>query len=310
MEKMCRPWKLGDKHILECHDLSCGLLGIINITPDSFSDRDGICPDIEDLLECAKEIYTCDARFCDTLRISHVSSSFGQFIPYCHHAIIDVGAESTRPGAVPIDVETEKKRLLPFLKRLRKELPDAIISVDTRKAIVAKFALSNGADIINDVSGLSDPEMVYVLNAYNAGYILTNNTPYTDANTLNKWFEDKLNFLVRSGLSEQNVAFDPGIGFGKTGEESWSIIKDLHKIYCNDPKRPLCLGMSRKSFLDNKIGIPMKLRDYATSALIYRVFPNVSFLRVHNIGAAVVSLAVAETLYREDFAYSDGNIYK
>ena len=210
------------------------LLGIVNITPDSFSDGGTYSP-VEHGLLLAKQ----GAR------------------------VLDLGAESTRPGAAEVAADVELKRLMPVLTELRKLLPDVPLSVDTRKAAVAEAALAAGAAWINDVSGgVFDPAVMQIAARYNAVYIVGHSrgtpadmltdkyTEYPDgviAHVLDFWHMQAEKALA-GGIKAENIIVDPGFGFAKLRETNMEMAERFDELVANQPYR-ICAGVSRKRFL-------------------------------------------------------------
>lgn len=252
------------------------LMGIVNVTPDSFSDggrsREASIRHALQLLEDGADI-------------------------------LDIGGESTRPGAAEVPVAEELERVIPVLTELRKLRPDCRISVDTRKAAVAEAALAAGAEIVNDVSGLScDPRMAAVAAEYDAAVILghTRGTPqemmercsYADVvREVVSELKAAAAFAVKSGVKPEKLWFDPGIGFAKTAEQSWSLLRHLPEFAALGP---LVIGHSRKSFLGYPAGMD---REFASAAVtMYLRMQHVSVVRVHDVRAARIMFEVAEKL--------------
>ena len=237
------------------------LVGILNITPDSFSDG-GL-------------YFNCD----DAIRQMYKLIEDGA-------DIIDIGAESTRPYSIPVESSEQIDRLKPLLKNISDiEIP---ISVDTRNAEVADFVLNNGAQIINDVSGLnSDPKMLDVISRYNAKIIIQHSTSraenivqYEDVvESVYNFFLSKINLAKEKGVVD--IIIDPGIGFGKTKENCFEILDRIKEFYSLN--LPIMLGVSRKTFL----GVSDSnndLKDAFTLAISYPLMKNkVDYLRVHNV---------------------------
>lgn len=265
-----RPLGVGDDY---------GIMGILNITPDSFSDG-GQCPDA--LAACARvqELWTAGAH------------------------VIDIGAESTRPGAVPVPPEVEQARLLPVLEALATHCPQVVLSVDTRNGDTARLALERGAVIINDVSGLRhDPAMLEILAHYRPGYVLMHSkgepvtmqtAPHYDDVVVDvqRCFEVGLRKLIRAGLPEDRIALDPGIGFGKTPDHNLRIIQHLPELMRFG--RPLVVGVSRKSLFAKILNLPVHARDNATAtacALLYE--RGAQWHRVHDVAVTREALELA-----------------
>lgn len=228
------------------------IMGILNTTPDSFSDG-GQHHDLDAALAHAHQMIAEGAD------------------------IIDIGGESTRPGAPSVSAEEEMQRVLPVIRALRAEW-QGFISIDTSKSIVAAAALEAGADIVNDVTGLQgDAAMVDVCRTFQAGLVIMHmqGTPrtmqlspaYDDVvREVRDFFEQRLSELSAVGIDPETLCFDPGIGFGKTVEHNWTLIQRLPELRVHD--RPLLLGVSRKSFIGARLGsTEMEDRHWPTVAL-------------------------------------------
>ena len=273
------PWKIAD----EIFDLSTRglIMGVLNVTPDSFSDGGRFFQAPQALAEARKMI----ANGAN---------------------IIDVGGESTRPGAEPVDVTEEKRRVIPIIEELAGE---ALISIDTSKAEVAAAALDAGAKIVNDVTaGRGDDAMWPLLAKRGAAFIIVHmkGTPptmqrapfYRDVVVeVADFFRQQYACAVKFGLDPMTLAFDPGIGFGKTLEHNLSLLKDLPRLRIND--RPIVVGVSRKSFLGKISGHNGSIHN--------RLLPTIAFtsllrmngadvLRVHDVEENVEALRVADAL--------------
>jgi dihydropteroate synthase len=220
--------------------------------------------------------------------------------------IIDIGGESTRPGAEPVDVGEEKRRVIPVVKELAGE---ALVSIDTSKAEVAAAALDAGAKMVNDVTGgRGDEAMWPLLAARNAGFIIMHmqGTPRTMQRApsygdvvaeVADFFRQQYDCAIKFGVDPMTLAFDPGIGFGKTLEHNLSLLKNLPRLRVHD--RPLVIGVSRKAFLGKISGHNGSIR--------HRLLPTVAFtsvlrmngadvLRVHDVEENVEALRVADAL--------------
>ncbi len=228
------------------------VMGILNTTPDSFSDGGDHLPP-EAALARARRMIGEGAE------------------------IIDIGGESTRPGAPEVPAEDELARVIPVIEALRAEW-DGFISIDTTKAGVARAALAAGADIVNDVSGLrQDPEMSEVCRASGCGVVVMHmlGTPrtmqldprYDDVvEDVASFFRERLATLTHLGLDPDTLCFDPGIGFGKTLEHNLRLLDRLPALA--PAGRPLLLGISRKSFIGRVLGLEAPTsRDGGTAAL-------------------------------------------
>lgn len=238
------------------------VMGILNVTPDSFSDG-GDFDNIENALSHAREM------------INHGVD------------IIDVGGESTRPTHTPVDEIEELKRVVPVIKALRKEFINIPISIDTYKAEVAKQAIEAGANMINDVWGFKkDKNMASIAAKYDVPCCIMHNR--TDTNYENL-IEDVLNDLkesieiaINAGVKKENIILDPGIGFAKNYEENLEIMNKLEKL--NDLGYPWLLGTSRKSMIGNTLNLPPKERLEGTLATTtLGIIKGCDFVRVHDI---------------------------
>ena len=255
------------------------IMGILNVTPDSFSDG-GHFAAHDAALAHAREMISEGA------------------------AIIDIGGESTRPGALPVDADEEIRRTIPVIKSLRAEW-DGLISIDTMKASVAEAALEAGADIVNDVSGLTaDPEMAAVCAASDCGIVIMHmrgtpadmqdNPSYSDVVAeVRGFFDERLETLEKLGISPTRLCFDPGIGFGKTLEHNLALLRHIDEL---TPGFPLLLGVSRKSLIAKLTGAELPAdRDAATFALTAMArTKGIMLHRVHDVKGNLAALRVAE----------------
>ncbi|OQX94786.1 dihydropteroate synthase [candidate division KSB1 bacterium 4572_119] len=207
--------------------------------------------------------------------------------------IIDIGAESTRPGADPVPKQEELDRLIPIIEFLKKEV-DIPVSVDTYKSDVAEEALKNGANIINDISGLRfDPEMKNVLAKYNVPVILMHikgepknmqtNPEYENLmDEIYEYLADSINLAETAGIKKENIVVDPGIGFGKRLMDNYEIIKRLSEF--NSLGCPVLIGPSRKSFIGKVLDLPPQQRLEGTAAAITVAIQNgAHIIRVHDV---------------------------
>ena len=241
-------------------------MGIVNVTPDSFSDG---------------------GRFLESsAAVDHALRLIAEGAD-----IIDLGGESTRPGSEGISAEEELQRLLPVLRQLRRCRPDVPISVDTSKADVAREVLTAGADIINDVSGLSDPEMITVIRETKAGYCLMHtqgipktmqdNPQYEDVvDTVFGFLKKRREMLIDSGITPETIAVDPGLGFGKTSEHNWQLIENITCFH--HLGAPILVGHSRKRFIAERFANREAGTQLVSQQLIDR---GVHILRVHEVKA-------------------------
>lgn len=253
------------------------IMGILNVTPDSFSDGG----DFNEIEKAVKRALKMKEEGAD---------------------IIDIGAESTRPGSEEVDEETEIQRLKPFLSEISK-VGDFLISVDTYKAKVAEMALDNGAKIINDVWGLQrDRDMANIAADRNCPIIAMHNQIGTAYNkdiieSIKDFFSVTLEIAYKAGIKEQNIILDPGIGFGKTPEQNIEVMGRLNEL--KDFKKPILLGASRKSMLGKILDLPPKERLEGTIATtVIGIMQGVDIVRVHDVKENLRASMVADAIYR------------
>lgn len=246
------------------------IMGIVNITPDSFSDG-GKYNDVDAAYNHACALISDGAD------------------------IIDIGGESTRPYAQKISVEEEIDRVIPLIKKIRSEFPDIPLSIDTRNSQTAKLALEAGVDIINDVSaGEWDAEMKNIAREFDAPFILNHskgtpenmqdNPVYKDIkDEIFNYFYAKISELIEYGLNKSKLIIDPGIGFGKTKEQNFELLKNISEL--KSLGFPILVGHSRKNFLKKSIGADdIETLDKATNVLsTHLINSGVNILRVHNV---------------------------
>ena len=258
------------------------IMGILNVTPDSFSDG-GKFADTQSAIAQAEDLISAGAD------------------------ILDVGGESTRPFADPVSTEEELGRVIPVIEAVRQNhsIP---ISIDTTKAAVARKALKAGANIINDVSALNkDPEMIKVVQQTSVPVIIMHmqGTPtdmqiqpvYSDVVAeITGFFTERVAWITGKGVDRNRLIIDPGIGFGKTLQHNLSILKHLDKF--SSLNLPLLLGHSRKRFLGTITGIPAEAeRDMATAVVTALCAnKNVSIVRVHDVAATRQALLIAKAV--------------
>ena len=253
------------------------LMGIVNVTPDSFSDG-GKFFSPETAARHAKKLVDDGAD------------------------ILDIGAESTRPDAVPVTAEEEFARLkevLPALKNLA--VP---ISVDTYKPEVAAKALELGADIVNDVHGLEDMRMIDVAKKFDAPVVAVHSEKCSDGDIvadMQKFFRRTIAHCQSRNFDAAKIIFDPGIGFGKSHEESLTLLRRLDELKTLDGRElPLMLGVSRKSFIGWATGLALDDRDAATGALcVLAATKGVDIVRVHNVELIHQMCLIADKLFKE-----------
>lgn len=241
------------------------VMGILNVTPDSFSDGgDYVDPDLA--VQRAIEIQNLGAD------------------------IVDIGAQSTKPGAVQISVDEELRRLLPVLSGLKGKL-HIPISVDTFYPKVAAKALEFGADIINDVTGFKDEEMFNVVRGSDCGIVIMHD--FGEPNTIVPFFAQRIEKAEKIGINPSRICFDIGIGFGKSYEENLFILANLPKFRLNN--NALLVGVSRKRVIGYSCGNPpFKERLPGTiAANSIALFDGADIVRVHDVAEAVQATQVA-----------------
>jgi len=264
------------------------IVGALNVTPDSFSDggrfvREGSSVNIEAAVEAARGLARDGAH------------------------VIDIGGESTRPGAVPVPVDREIARTARVVEAVAKAV-DAPISIDTRKAAVAEAALGSGARIVNDVSGLAfDSELAGVVARAGAVLILGHARGTPETMQRDPRYGDVLSEVAQelaasiaqacaAGLSERQLVVDPGIGFGKRLEDNLALLARLGELR-ERLRLPLLVGPSRKSFLGAITGEPAPRRDEATwAACAVAVFAGADAVRVHDVAGAARAVKIGRAI--------------
>ncbi len=258
------------------------IMGILNVTPDSFSDG-GLWNDPARAIARAAEMLEEGAE------------------------ILDVGGESTRPGAAPVDPEEETRRVVPVIRAIRREFPRARISVDTRRAAVAAAALEAGADLVNDVSALGDPGMAGVVARAGCPVILMHMRGTPDRMQDDTSYEDLLGEIaghlaerrdraLAAGIAGDRILLDPGIGFGKSFAGNEEILRLLQGLTVLGA--PLVLGVSRKRFLGARTGVsvPAERVPASLAAGVAAAFRGAAILRVHDVAATRQAIAIADVL--------------
>jgi len=273
-------WKVGGRIVnLSRHGM---IMGVLNVTPDSFSDEG--------------EFFSLDKAVARALEIAAEGAQ-----------IVDVGGESTRPGADPVDVKEELRRVIPIIEKLRAKI-DVFISIDTSKSEVAKAALDAGAAIINDVTGGGGDEKMLPLAAQrNAALIIMHMqgnprnmqiAPHYDdvVSEVADFFLQQYARALECGIDPMAIAFDPGIGFGKTLEHNLKLIGNFGALRVEE--RPLVVGVSRKAFLGKLVGSSdMSDRLVPTVALTSLLRSRgANIIRVHDVKENVDALGVTEAV--------------
>ncbi len=239
------------------------IMGIINVTPDSFSG-DGLAGRLDAIVSLAREMVMAGAD------------------------LIDVGGESTRPGHVPITAEEELRRVLPAVEALAPEI-DVPISIDTSKAVVAEAALRAGARIVNDVRGFTcDPELALVAARSGVPVIIMHDSKISDADRLipdiTRELCRRIEHALASGIPWKHIIIDPGFGFGKTPGLNLLLLRRMHELTAIG--RPILAGTSRKSMIGKVLGSDPKDRIEGTAATVALAIANgADVVRVHDVAA-------------------------
>jgi dihydropteroate synthase len=253
-------------------------MGILNVTPDSFSDG-GLFIDTENAIAHAKQMVRDGAD------------------------IVDVGGESTRPGSAPLTAKEEIHRVLPVVTRLTRELPIPI-SIDTYKPLVAKACLKAGAHLINDITGLVNPDMITLAADNNTPVIIMHmkgtpknmqeNPTYLDViGEISTFFHERITIARKAGI--QDIIIDPGIGFGKTLEHNLLILKHLDRFISLGC--PLLVGPSRKSFIGMITGLPAQDRLEGTiAAITVAIMNGAHIVRVHDVCQCKRAIQVVDAI--------------
>lgn len=244
-------------------------MGILNLTPDSFSDG-GLHTTTDRAIRHARELIRDGAH------------------------IIDIGGESTRPGAREVPPAEECARVLPVLTALRSTFPDLLISIDTRHPSTARAALDAGADIINDITGLADPAMRALCAERPCGIILMHmqGTPQTMQNApqytdvvaeVREFFRQRLSLAAQSGISPSRICLDPGIGFGKTTAHNLALIRSLSSLRVHNG--PLMMALSRKRFLGEILHDPTAARNSELPTVVMSILAAENGADLHRVHA-------------------------
>jgi dihydropteroate synthase len=256
-------------------------MGVVNVTPDSFSDA-GVNFRADDAIATARRMAAEGA------------------------AIVDVGGESTRPGAAPVSLDEELGRVLPVLEALARELP---VSIDTAKPEVARRAVEIGAELVNDVTALrGDPQMAETV-AESGAYLclmhmqgeprtMQASPTYDDVvSEVSAFLEERLRFAVAAGIPEERICLDPGIGFGKTVQHNFELVRRLDELTALG--RPLVVGFSRKRSLGRILGDPDATTGPLSASIAAAVAAyerGATILRVHDVREHVEALTAAKAV--------------
>jgi dihydropteroate synthase len=271
-------WRVGD-HVLDCATRT-HVMGILNVTPDSFSDG-GHFLDPEEAVRGGMAMARAGAD------------------------IIDVGGESTRPGSDPVPVREEVDRVIPVVKRLAAEV-DVPISIDTRRAEVAEGALDAGATIVNDVTAGSDPSMFAVVREAGAGMVLMHmlgqpktmqeDPRYDDVvGEVRSFLARRLDEALASGIASERLAVDPGLGFGKTLQHNLTLMRRIDAF--SDLGRPILVGPSRKSFVGLVTRTEIGERGAGTAGAVAWLTTNgAHVVRVHDVGEMALVVRMVDAI--------------
>ena len=279
------------------------VMGILNLTPDSFSGDGLLVPTVQPQLPEGEKPGVREAR-------RYLAAGAD---------ILDIGGESTRPGSQPVDNEEELRRVLPTIHAIMAEYPDALISIDTYKASVAEEALKEGASIVNDVWGLrGDPGLASVVARHQAAVVLMHNRSHTASvevrEQLGKAYlaaeyqnllEDVKDELLGSvalahsaGIPDEHIILDPGIGFGKTVQQNLELINRLDEIRALG--FPVLLGPSRKSFIGYTLDLPPDQRLDGTAACVaIGIARGADIIRVHDVEPMVRVAHMTDAIVRQ-----------
>jgi dihydropteroate synthase len=270
--------------ILDFSKKTC-IMGILNITPDSFSDG---------------------GRYFDK------TSAINKALQMTEDGadIIDIGGESTRPGSEPVPVEEELRRILPVIKSIAGEIKIPV-SIDTYKSEIAKRALNAGASMVNDISGLRfDPEMAKVVSDYKVPVVIMHikgtpkimqHKPVYDAliPEILEYLSQSITIAGEAGISDNIIMIDPGLGFGKTFEHNLEIIHNLHEFTLLG--KPILIGPSRKAFIGKILGdLPPEERLEGTAAAVaISIMNGANIVRVHDVKEMARVARVADAIKRK-----------
>lgn len=257
------------------------LMGILNVTPDSFSD--------------GGKYFDAERATARALEIQEEGAD-----------ILDIGGESSRPGAEPVSIEEELARVTPVLEAIMPSI-SIPVSIDTTRAAVAERALELGASMVNDISALSfDPHMADVVCSYGCPVVLMHmagnprtmqKSPHYEnvVEEILQFFHDRISYAVGCDIPRSRIFVDPGIGFGKTVEHNLSILRHIGRFH--ETGCPILIGASRKKMIELITGAPLEERDWGTAALTaWCVFQGVEIQRIHSVKAMRQVCAMAAAL--------------
>ncbi|MDQ1454305.1 MAG: dihydropteroate synthase [Acidobacteriaceae bacterium] len=289
-------WKLRTRSL--ALDTATRVMGILNVTPDSFSDG-GLLRSVDDAVDTALAMFADGA------------------------AIVDVGGESTRPGASgAISTQQEIDRVVPVIEGIRRALPDALLSIDTYRAATAQAAIAAGAEIVNDVSGLLwDDAMAATCADLPCGLILMHArgrpsdwkslprlAPDEVLPLVKRELAERLSVAIAAGIAANSIILDPGFGFGKMQDANYALLRGLPELAALG--QPLLAGVSRKSFLGHTLAplygvanAPVSAREHATlAASTIAILMGASLVRVHQVRPAVEAALIADAAIAADAA--------
>lgn len=274
-------WRVGER-AFDCFERTL-VMGILNVTPDSFSE-DGRFFDPEEAVRHAAQMISDGAE------------------------VVDVGGESTRPGSDPVPADEEIRRVLPVIERIAEQRPDVPISIDTRKTEVADRALAAGATIVNDVSAGGDPGMFDVVRKHDAAIVLMHmkgepktmqqSPEYEDVvGEVHEFLRERIEAAEVAGIDAERIAIDPGIGFGKNLEHNLELMHRIDSFL--DLGRPVLVGPSRKRFIGAVLDVPEDGRVEGTiGAVAWLVSRGAHVVRVHDVREVVRAVRVIDAIVR------------
>lgn len=258
------------------------VMGIVNNTPDSFSG-DGTGGDAEAAIRRGLHMFESGAD------------------------LVDIGGESTRPGAEPVPASEEMARTIPVVEELSKRFPSRV-SIDTMKPEIAEAALYAGASIVNDVSGLRNARMIEVVAEHDAAVVIMHmlgeprtmqlRPRYKDVvGEIKEYLADRIEAAEREGIDPKKIMIDPGIGFGKTLDHNLEILAGLGEL--RSLNKPIMIGVSRKSFIGSITGVPANERlDGSIAAAVMAMVKGADIVRAHDVPETVRALKVAHAIFR------------